>query len=110
MAWDFNKALNDPLVTVVSRNDSWGIFEIQLGTLSPIITIELGRHMDSDETKAMVSHAIHTPVQAGPYRTSRPFWDYPAYALHMAVSAFTQYYGDAVKAGHTPQDSWLVEV
>jgi hypothetical protein len=65
--------------------------------------------MYSDETKVTVTHAIHTPVQAGPYRTSRPYWDDPAYALEMTINGFTRYYEDAVGAGHTPNPSWLVD-
>jgi len=109
MVWDFDDALNDPLVTVVNRIDDWGTFEIQLGAIPTIITIELGRHMNSNETKVNVSHAIHTPIQMGPYRTSIPYWDDPEYALEMTINGFTQYYENAVSAGHTPDVSWLVE-
>lgn len=109
MVWDFDKALNDPLVSVDNRIDDWGTFEIRIGAIPTIITIELGRHMNSDETKVWVSHAIHTPVQAGPYRTSRPYWDDPEYALQQTISGFTDYYSDAVKARHTPSPSWLVD-
>ena len=80
-----------------------------IGAIPTVVTIELGRHMDSDETKAMVSHAIHTPLQAGPYRTSRPYWDDPEYALQKTVSALTDWYEQAVAAGHTPSANWLVE-
>lgn len=108
MAWNFDHALSDPLVTVDNRIDDWGIFEIQIGTIPTIVTIELGRHMNNDETKVNLSHVIHTPVQAGPYRTSRPYWDDPEYALQQTISGFTQYYNEAVSAGHTPDPSWLV--
>ncbi len=108
MVWNFNNALNDPLVTVENRIDDWGTFEIRIGSIPTVISIELGRHMTSDETKVWVSHAIHTPVQAGPYRTSRPYWDDPEYALQQTISGFTEYYNQGVKAGHTPSASWLV--
>lgn len=109
MAWDFDTALSNPLVTVDNRIDAWGTFEIQIGSIPTIVTIELGRHMESDETKVWASHSIHTPLQAGPYRTSRPYWDDPAYALQQTISAMTDWYDQAVKAGHQPKESWLVE-
>jgi hypothetical protein len=109
MAWDFNSALSDPLVTVVDRMDDWGTFKIQIGTIPTIISIVLGRHMTTDETKVWVSHAIHTPVQAGPYRTSQPYWDDPEYALKRTVSGLTDYYRQATEGGHIPAASWLVD-
>ena len=108
MPWNFDKALSNPLVTVEDRIDEWGSFAIRIGSLKTLISIELGRHMDSDETKVIVSHAIHTPVQMDPYRTSRPYWDDPQYALEQTVRGLTDYYQQAVKAGHTPAESWLV--
>ena len=109
MPWTIDKALDDPDIEVVDRHDEMGSYAIKVGSLSPVITIELGRFMNSDTTKFIVSHAIHTPEQAGPYRTSKPFDDYPAYALHRAVDGITSYYRSAVKAGHKPKDSWLVD-
>lgn len=109
MAHTFDSALADDLVEVVSRDDSMGIFEIQIGTLKTIITIDLGRFMDSEWTKFRISHAIKTPVQIGPYRTSRPFSDYPAYALQQAISGLAGAYREAVNAGYTPKENWLVE-
>lgn len=109
MAFTFDSALEDDDITVLYRNDSAGRFVIQLGELSPDIEIQLGREMDNDRTHFQVSHAIHTPTQAGPYRTSRPWADYPAYALHQAVSGLTMYYRQAVEEGHQPNDNWLVE-
>ncbi len=54
------------------------------------------------------SHAIKTPLQAGPYHPSRPWGDDAAYALHLAVTSITQYYREAVNAGLKPDTSWLV--
>lgn len=55
-----------------------------------------------------LSHYIHTPNQIGPYRPSRPWGDDKAYALRLAVTAITQYYKEAVKAGHQPSAGWLI--
>jgi hypothetical protein len=109
MAYTFDSALDDDLVTVVTRHDAMGTFEVRLGELETLITIDLGRFMDSDKTKFRVSHAIKTPLQAGPYRTSTPVDDYPAYALRRAITGLTDYYRDAVKKGHKPSEQWLVE-
>ena len=105
----FDRALEDPLITVVNRVDEMGIFEITIGELETIVTIELGRYMNSDTTKFAVSHAIKTPSQATPYRTSTPFDDSPAGALHRAIEGLTIYYSDAVMEGHEPNENWLVE-
>ena len=54
------------------------------------------------------SHAIKTPLQAGPYHPSRPWGDDAAYALHLAVTSITQHYREAVNAGLKPDTTWLV--
>lgn len=109
MPYTFDSALEDEHVAVIHRDDSKGLFAIKLGDLTPEIEIQLGREMDNEGTHFSVSHAIHTPVQTGPYRTSRPWGDYPASALRSAISGLTMYYRQAVNAGHEPNDRWLVE-
>lgn len=101
--------LGDPLLTVVDRHDEMGSFAIKIGKLQTVVFIELGRFRIDKTTKFHVSHAIHTPKQAGPYRTSKPFDDDWEYALHRAVTGLTSYYNEAVKAGHVPSESWLVK-
>ena len=107
MTWDFDRALGDDLITVETRYDDMGTFEIRLGELETIISIELGRFMTSDKTKFIVSHAIKTPVQFDAYRTSTTFADDPGHALARAISGLTSYYRDAVKQGHKPVEAWL---
>lgn len=109
MPYTFDTALEDDLVTVVNRDDSKGFFVIQVGELNTHVEIQLGREMDNEGTFFHVSHAIKTPNQITPYRTSRPWGDYPAYALNKAVTGLTMYYDQAVKAGHPPADDWLVD-
>lgn len=109
MPWTLDTALEDDLVTVEERNDTIGSYAIRVGTLKTLVFIELRRLLNSDHIEFNVSHSIHTPVQAGPYRTSRTFEDDAAYALHRAVDGLTTYYRQAVSAGHTPQESWLVK-
>lgn len=55
-----------------------------------------------------LSHFIHTPKQIGPYHPSRPWGDNQAYALHLAATAITQHYRDAIKAGFASSAKWLV--
>lgn len=107
--WDFDSALDDDLIEVVERMDEMMHFAIRLGDLDEMIFIDLGRMASSDETKVFQSHAIATPSQAGPYRTSRPYYDDPEYALSTTISALTDYYRQAVRDGHEPSEDWLVK-
>ncbi len=109
MPHTLDSALDDDLISILTRYDDMGIFEVRVGELDTIVTIDLGRFISSDQTKFRVSHAIHTPTLAAPYRTRKLFADYPAYALHRAIRGLTEDYRDAVKRGHAPSDSWLVK-
>lgn len=109
MPHTFDSVLDDDVVTVINRNDSMGVFEVRIGDLETVVTIELGRFMDGDQTKFSVSHAIKTPAQLAPYRTSHPFADNAPYALHRAITGLSEPYRGAVRAGLTPSESWLVE-
>lgn len=108
MAWTIENALEDDLVDIVNRDDHLGIYEFRLGGLETVVSVQVSRLPDSNEAVYHRSHAINTPTQAGPYHQSRPYWDSVPYALHQAISSLTQYYDEAVKAGHDPQESWLV--
>jgi len=66
--------------------------------------------MTNDSIEFSASHAIKTPTQIGPYRTSNRFADSPGYALHKAISGLTNYYREAVNAGYEPAESWLVKI
>ena len=108
MAFTFEDVLDDGLVTVIERNDEVGEFVVRIGRLETPVTIELKRPMNSERTKFRLSHVIKTPLQAGPYRTSLPFGDYPGYALHKAINGLTSYYMQAVEKGYEPSEDWLV--
>jgi hypothetical protein len=108
MPHTIESALQDDLVTVLDRHDDMGSFAINIGMLDTPVFIELGRFLTDDRIKFSVSHSIHTPLQAGPYRTSISFRDDPGYTLHLAISGLTEHYRQAVRAGHTPDESWLV--
>ena len=108
MTYTFDAALDDELVTVIERSDEMGVFQIRVGTLETLVTIRLCRYMTSEHTRFEVSHAIKTPLQIGPYRTSVPSDDSPGSALHRAIDGLTRWYRDAVKMGHEPREDWLV--
>ena len=108
MPYTIDSALEDDLVTVLDRHDDMGSFAVTIGVLDTTVFIELGRFLTDDRVKFHVSHSIHTPLQAGPYRTSKPFDDDAPYALHRAINGLTSYYRDAVNAGHEPEEGWLV--
>lgn len=109
MPYTLDTALDDELVTVLDRNDDIGIYAIKIATLNTIIYIELGRLLTNDRVKFRASHSIYTPMQGGPYRTSRWIEDDAGYALHRAIDGLTSYYRQAVEKGHTPKESWLVK-
>jgi hypothetical protein len=108
LPYTMDSALEDDLITVEDRNDDLGSYAVRIGTLQTTVYIDLGRLLRSDNVKFRTSHSIHTPVQVGPYRTSRWIEDDAAYALHRAIDGLTSYYREAVEKGHTPQESWLV--
>jgi hypothetical protein len=109
MAYTIDQILSEPGITVIERNDGIGEYAIRIGELTTTVIIQLRWTMDRKFVEFTQSHAIKTPTQAGPYRGSRPFDDDPAYALHRAVSGITDYYNEAVRAGHVPREDWLVE-
>jgi len=107
MAWTIDSALEDELVTVVSREDAKETYHILIGELKTIVTIKLSSKGNTSGTFFSTSHAIKTPDQITPYNTSRPWGDTPAYALHQAISGLTDYYGTAFKNRHSPSEDWL---
>ena len=108
MSWSLDDALDDPLVHVLERDDDVGHYLIRIGVLQTAVAIELGRFLTSEDTRFRMSHVIKTPGQADAYRTSRTWDDSPGAALHKAVSGITEYYKQAVREGHTPEEGWLV--
>lgn len=55
-----------------------------------------------------VSHHVHTPTQAGPYRTSRTWSETEESAVGKAISTTTTFLKEAIAKGHAPRDEWLV--
>jgi hypothetical protein len=56
-----------------------------------------------------VSHNVHTPEQAGPYFPSRTSAESEEEAISQAISTTTSFLKSAIRMGHEPSDSWLVQ-
>jgi hypothetical protein len=86
------------------------ILHIYLATPS-----DKGSHSTSqDQISITVSHGIHTPEQAGPYHPNlSPYtkWTRDSCDAIAAdvLSQYMLYYDQAVKAGGTPSEAWLVD-
>ena len=105
MPWTIDEALNDEAIERIERTNSGYSFwlkgiPIEVSVVLSINPVRGGYNFN-------LSHFIKTPSQAGPYRPGRPWGDDEAYALHLAVTAITQYYNQAVKEGHSPSEEWL---
>ena len=84
-------------------------FRFFLKNIPTEITVRLYRPMQGSGIIFQQSHFIKTPMQPGPYRTSRPWNDDEGSALHQVVHALATEYNAAVHQGHAPDPSWLVE-
>ncbi|MGX5805323.1 hypothetical protein ACWGS9_29415 [Bradyrhizobium sp. Arg314] len=96
----------DPAIQIVEAHPSRARF--RLTGIDTLIEIDLD-YAGNGYTRFKRSHAIKTPTQAGPYWPSRDFDEDPAYAMHRAIESLVDYYREAVRAGHTPASTWLVE-
>lgn len=56
-----------------------------------------------------VSHHVHTPTQAGPYYPSRTFSESERDAIRQAISTTVSFLKTAIRAGHDPRESWLIQ-
>jgi hypothetical protein len=85
-----------------------GEYKFRLGSLATEITIRLYASFQNAKILFEQSHFIRTPLQLGPYETTRPWNDNISAALNQVTFGLIDHYNNAVKAGHTPDDSWLV--
>jgi len=102
--WTMAEALKDELITRSRRVKD--TFFVRVGSLKTEIAISLRRSEFGIEFSQ--SHVIKTPLQIDGYRTSRSWNDTPGSALRQAITGLTQYYGAATRAGHAPDESWLL--
>ncbi|NCB47403.1 hypothetical protein EOM81_10355 [bacterium] len=106
MTWTIDSALEDAAIDRFEKT-SEGV-SIWLKEIPVEIKILLSYNGERAAFNFSLSHAIKTPEQSGPYRTSRPWGQYLEYALHLAVDSLTKYYKQAVKNGFKPSKDWLV--
>ena len=98
----------DDLVQIVYRDDDGRVFRFRVGTLRTVVTVRLHSAARSRRVEFTCTHAIKTPVQVGPYRTSSPFANTSAAALRRAIAGLTDYYRQAQAVGHDPNEGWLI--
>lgn len=56
-----------------------------------------------------LSHYVHTPTQASPYRPTSTSAATEVEAIQDAISSLRLFLVGAIRAGHEPEDAWLVE-
>jgi hypothetical protein len=56
-----------------------------------------------------VSHHVHTPTQAAPYYPSRTCSESEKGAIRQAISTTVSFLKAAIREGHEPKGSWLIE-
>lgn len=84
-------------------------YQFSLGQLQQVITVRLYQSLDRNWVEFEQSHFINTPLQIDAYRTSSPYGDDEDDALRLAVDfCLAQWYEQAVREGHQPDESWLV--
>ena len=80
-----------------------------IGSLQQRITVRLYQSLERNWIEFEQSHFINTPLQIDAYRTSTPYGDDEDDALRLAVGfCLVQWYEQAVREGHRPDESWLV--
>jgi hypothetical protein len=108
MPMTIDAALDNPLITVLERDDPSGHVRFRLGALKTEIDVRMSWRPELGKYVFTQSHAIKTPKQDAPYWTSRPYNDSAALALDQVVTGLCQHYKEAVDAGLIPDETWLV--
>lgn len=106
MPWTIDDVLKDD---VIEKTEKTGVgFSFWLKGIPTEISVVLSVNPARGGFNFQLSHVIKTPCQTGPYYPGSTWGDYEAYALHMAVTAITQYYKQAVREGKKPSKEWLI--
>lgn len=100
--------LKDPLVTEARKLLGEYQFDFGEDDAEAKVTIRLWQYLGLEGVHFTMSHRVKTPEQQDPYSPSKSWEDDEASALHTALSALTMYWKMGVRAGHTPNASWLV--
>jgi hypothetical protein len=98
--------LQHPLVHVVSRDDSAGIYEVRIGALLTTIKIKLERRTPAGDTVYSLSHIIRVGEEPSPFPCIGLDFS-PVRCLRRALDRLTKYYEGVVSAGHTPSEDWV---
>jgi hypothetical protein len=84
-------------------------YQFFVGELPQMVAVRLYESLDRDCIEFEQSHFINTPLQIDAYRTSAPYGENEDDALRLAVGfCLVQWYEQAVREGHQPDQSWLV--
>ncbi len=102
---DFD-AVNEPAVLLKEF-----IFYLQDIPDPPAIKIKIYHSLDRDTDPYYysLSHYLQTPIQAGPYTPSAPLGGNEEQVLRSAINAVTGDIKQAIRAGHQPSSTWLIE-
>ncbi|WP_455806795.1 hypothetical protein [Pseudomonas fluorescens] len=107
MPWTIESALADDSLDDVEMTQRG--YSFRLKGISTTIYVLLYVNAQKGGFNFYISHLIKAPGQAAVYRPNGVRGEYEAYVLHSAISALTSHYSVAVKEGHVPCESWLVE-
>jgi len=84
-------------------------YQFFVGELPQMVAVRLYESLDRSWIEFEQSHFINTPLQIDAYRTNAPYGDNEDDALRLAVGfCLVQWYEQAVREGHQPDESWLV--
>lgn len=110
--------MDDDILRVVENNKDIyelkklvNVYEFYLSAFSEPVKVTVEIYHASDMTNPYqfsLSHYVRTPLQAGPYVPSAPYYASEAIALSQAIEAITSFIKAAVREGHEPRAEWLV--
>jgi hypothetical protein len=102
------QALSHPMFTIVTREETPGIFKIRFGEIPTVITIKITQLPDGWFVLT-ASHTIMTEPQGGPYLLPYRIYGTPGEAIDDFRNALSVYYKAAERQGYSPSESWLVQ-
>lgn len=108
MTPDDIEVLDDPLIEIVNSDLAECTFDIRLRPLTTIVTIDVGWNDEFGQPRFLITHALHTPLQADPHKTNAVSATTRRAALSKALLYLTIEYRAAMNAGYEPEESWLV--
>jgi len=106
MPWTIDAALADEAIERTERTNHR--YSFWLKGIPTEIQVTLSINPERGGFDFHLSDLIHTPTQTEPYRPRHTWGDDEGYALHLAVTAITQSYREAIDAGFPPNVIWLV--